>query len=132
MSAPALTWFDVTSFAPELCKGVQIAPISQALILGTVNTIVSEGVWGDVTTQARVLYAAHMATLQKRRGQPGAASQRSMGGISEAFGVTGPLSASFLSLTSYGQSYLGLAKTRRFRAGFSTGRVDRGIGGFSG
>lgn len=132
MATPDLTWFDVISFAPELLKGAIIPGISQNLILGTVNTIVTEANWGLLTTQARVLYAAHMATLEKRKGLPGAASSRSMGGISESFGMGTVTSSSFLSLTSYGQLYLGLAKTRKFRAGFTTGSTRGKIGGFSG
>ena len=131
MAQPNLTWFDVTSYAPELSKGTLIPGISQNLILSTVNTIIAENTWGPLTTVARVLYAAHMATLEKRRGQPGTAMSRSMGGISESYGA-GPISASFLSLTSYGQTYLGLAKTRNFRAGFVTGSGRGGIGGTSG
>ena len=125
MATPDITWFDITSFAPELLKGAVVPGISQTLILSTVNTIVAESVWGSLVTQARVLYGAHMVTLEKRKGLPGATTSRSMGGISES-NTAGPLSASFLSLTSYGQLYLTIASTRGFRAGFTTGMTASG------
>ena len=126
VAIPALTWFEVEQYAPELTG--KIVPLAQNFILTTVNTLIAESVWNTITPMARVLYAAHLATLERRKGQPGYATSRSMGGVSESYGGS-PLSSSFMSLTGYGQAYLGLAKTRSFRAGFTTGMVGGKISG---
>lgn len=119
----AITWFEVEQYAPELA-GTRVSALAQAMIIAVTNEIVAAGVWGTedsgILRMARVLWAAHTATLERRKGLAGASASRSAGGISESYGP-GPVSTSYLGTTSYGQMFLTLAKTRSFRAGFTTG-----------
>lgn len=121
----AILWSDVTSIAPELNGKVNL--IAQDVILQVATTMVAVAQWdgeeGPKTRAGRIYYAAHLATLQLRRGIPGPVSASAAGGMSRAWGMPALGTFSALQLTSYGVLYLELAKTTRARAGVSLGRV---------
>ena len=123
----AITWFEVEQFAPELGNG-KVTPLAQQMLVDTANTIIASPAWGvdgsPTLRMGRLLWIAHFATLELRKGQAGASTSKSMGGMSESFAVP-PMTNSLMEQTSYGQLYLTLAKTRAFRGGFTTGMVKR-------
>lgn len=126
-----ISWSHVISVAPEL-SGSVIADLAQQMILSVANTKLDSNGWGGETSTllqlARSYLAAHMATLQRRKGVGGAVASRAAGGLSVSFSAP-PLSSSMLSTTSYGQLYLQLARTRAFRAGVTTSRGNVGVAG---
>ncbi len=120
-----VTWFEVAQVAPEL-DGTALGLLAQEMILNVVNKTLNVTDWGGETSDtlrlARCYLAAHMATMQKRRGAGGQVTSQSMGGIAQSYAAPMIPNGTGLLLTGYGQLYLGLARTRAFRAGFTTTR----------
>lgn len=129
----AIAWEDVQSIAPELAGDV-VAPIAQEAILAVANTLLDVPTWGGEDSPklraGRIYYAAHLATLGRRKGRTGMVSSEGAGGLTRAY--SNPLLGykSSLILTSYGVMYMGLAKTTAARAGLviSAGSSGNGAG----
>ena len=106
MSTTTVTWQDVAALAPELAS---VSAELQTAVLDQVTEEVCVEKWG---TLARANIAAgwlarHVATIYGR-GQSGALSSVSVGGVSKSFSV--PAGASRLSETGYGREYLRLVR----------------------
>lgn len=89
----AITWADITGTSPAIGIAPELVALNdaaaQAVILLLVNTTgIStrnlDGEDGVKTRLARILLAAHMATLFMRRGLAGMVSSQSEGGVSES------------------------------------------------
>lgn len=89
----AIVWTDITGTPPAIGIAPELVALNdvptQALLLLLVNTTgIStrnlDGESGPKTRLARILLAAHMATLFLRRGLAGMVSSQSEGGVSES------------------------------------------------
>lgn len=115
----AITWTDVTSLPDTALATITV--LFQNLILEIVNTtgISVKNFGGEAaakTKLARVLLAAHMATMLLRRGIGGAVASQSEGGVSQSMAQILP-NPSALDLTAYGQALRGLSAGTPARAG---------------
>lgn len=113
----AILWADVTGEASELAG---VGPVAQTVILSVVNgaglnTANFGGEDADLTRAARILLAAHMATMNERKGT-GALSSQSEGGASQSYwmGFANPRA---LHLTGYGQMLVQIIMGTGARAG---------------
>lgn len=134
----AIVWQDVVDEAPELAIGVSAG--AQLALLDFANTrlVVSgfDGEAGRKTFLARVFWVAHTATMFKRRGQAGARTSQSAGGVSESFQLPTMTNLGPYSQTSYGILYASIAGSSAHRAGkllnrlvITSGRGSDGSGG---
>lgn len=129
----AIVWADVTGFAGELATGVSAG--AQTLIIDYVNTTLKVCGFGAEDSPkvklARILLAAHMATLTKRRGNAvGARTSQSSGGVSESFATLNlPDWAAMYAATSYGGLYAQLLSGSAFRAGLLLNKPSSGCSG---
>lgn len=108
----AITWSDVTSFAPELTTSVPAD--AQTLILSYVNTSAIDpasfdGEAGVTTRLARIYLAAHLGS-GVGQGASGAAggpvTSESMGGLSRSYSVASVATAmDATGSTAYGRMY---------------------------
>lgn len=114
----AILWTDVSECFAELAT----APLAmQMLALVTVNggglaADNFDGEAGTMTRTARIFLAAHIATLAMRRGQAGAISSQSEGGVSQSYGLS-LANPRVLDLTSYGNLFRQLVMGTGARAG---------------
>ena len=117
----AITWKDVSEHAPELADSA-VTRRAQVDLLAYVNTTVNiallDGEDGVKTKLARVYLAAHIATMEKRKGVSGALTSQTAGPLSKSYAVMQWLTPSELSLTSYGLNYLGIVRRSGARGGF--------------
>lgn len=114
----AILWTDVVGEAGELSTTPALA---QTAILMLVNTTgVSTANFGGEdaikTRMARIMLAAHMATMLRRRGVAGGISSQSEGGVSQSYYV-GLANPRALDLTGYGQIFRLLCSGTPARAG---------------
>lgn len=114
----AITWTNVTDEAPELST---ISVNGQNALLLYVNTILAVDGFGGETSQrlfqARVLLAAHMATMLRRKGISGFLSEQHAGPVGESFGAfIYPMFGEF-ALTSYGTLFGMVCRGTAHRAG---------------
>ncbi len=102
----SIAWYNVTALAPELATTI---PATQTALLAYVNAKIDDDTWGDTLSadMGRAYYAAHLATLAKRRGS-GPITQEAVGQLSRSYGPTGVPGA--LGMTSYGAMYELLAR----------------------
>lgn len=128
-----VTWTNVTDQAPELAR---VSNGAQTAILKYVNTTIKVANFGSEASpklfMARVMLAAHMGTISRRRGQPGARTAQSSGGVSESFtGVALTGLAALYATTAYGIEYVRLVGTSAARAGLVLNRrvIVTGTGG---
>lgn len=133
-----IIWEDVVGVAPELGQLVNGSPkislVGQDMILQLANSYFDPANFGGETTStgattpklksARAYLAAHFATLQLRRGTPGAVASASAGGLSRSFMQPQLNLSTTLQLTSYGLLLVQILKTTAARAGFSIGMVS--------
>jgi hypothetical protein len=108
VSTPRITWSDVVAIAPELST----FPLGgQAPILAYVNEgFLRADMFGAGQLRlAQLNLAAHIATLEKRRGGVGPLTAESMGGVSRSYANT--LLPSLFATTSYGVVYQLMLKT---------------------
>lgn len=119
----AIVWTDVTGAFPELAAATTAGRIPlplQTVWLTIANTQIAvanfdfEG--GPVTNSARLLLAAHLATIGLKRGAPGAVSSQSEGGASQSYWM-GFASPRMLHTTGYGQALVQLIMGTPARAG---------------
>lgn len=102
----AITWTNVSNIAPELAT----VPIGmQTEILADTLLMMSPTVWGSKFDMGRKYLAAHLATLDRRRGAGGMLAGQTVGAVSRTFAA--PSSSNFYSTTSYGQTYQEILKT---------------------
>lgn len=119
----AIQWTDVTDAWPDIAvatTGGKIPTAAQTIYLTLVNgpmlnVGVFDGEAGQMTRDARILLAAHLATLGLRRGAGLIASQ-SEGGASQSY-IYPWTSPRMLQLTSYGQMFSMMAMGTAARAG---------------
>lgn len=125
----AITWPDITGTPPAAGIASELTALSdvpaQTLILLLVNTtginVANFGGEDAVKTKmARILLAAHMATMFLRRGISGAVSSQSEGGVSESYAniVASPKT---WDQTSYGSVLRTLVAGTPARAGLLIG-----------
>ncbi len=114
-----ITWQNVVDEAVELTTGVSAG--AQLALLDYANTkIVTSGLDGEAGRKsflARVFWVAHTATLLKRRGQAGARTSQSAGGVSESFQLPQMTTLGPYSQTSYGILYAAIIGASAHRAG---------------
>lgn len=122
MTSP-IAWTDVTGAWPE----INVATLGGKIPLGAqtvyltwvngpgINTANFDGEDGQFTKDARILLAAHMATLGLRRGAGLIASQ-SEGGASQSY-IYPWANPRMLHLTSYGQMLTQMIMGTAARAG---------------
>lgn len=126
----AVTWQDVADAMPELNQApaasfTGVPAAAQLLILSFVNTTGLDvnnydGEGGKKTFAARMLLAAHYATMLLRRGVGGVISHQSEGGAAQSYLI--PWKAiGVLDTTSYGQMLRALTAGTPARAGFLAG-----------
>ena len=126
MSTP-ITWVDVTAIAPELA-GSALTTAAQDAILAFVNEafVTGDATMGEGQLRlARINLAAHVATLEKRRGSGAAGPMiaESMGQVSRTYANI--VQQRLFTGTSYGQVLDMLLRT-------SLARLPSVIGGFAG
>lgn len=123
----SIIWEDVAGIAPEL-GGSKLSLIAQDMILQLANTYLAVDVWGGEASpklkMGRAYFAAHLATMQLRRGIPGSVASSAAGGLSRSYAMPQLSLKTTMQLTSYGILYIQLAKTTAARAGFSLGLVS--------
>ncbi len=121
--ANPITWTNVTDEAPELST---VSVAAQTALLDYVNTkIVVSGLDGEdgrKTFLARVYWAAHVATMLKRRGQTGALTSQASNGVSESFAVYTLPQLGVFGSTGYGQLYAMIIGSSAHRAGLLNNR----------
>ena len=101
-----ITWTNVVNIAPELAT----TPTDmQTEILADTLLMMNATVWGSKFDMGRKYLAAHLATLDRRRGLGGAVASQNAGQVSQSFAA--PSSQTMYSATSYGLIYEGLLKT---------------------
>lgn len=118
-----ITWNNVTDAFPELNTATlagKIPAMAQSVILTNVNgpglaAGNFDGETGSMTRDARILLAAHMATLILRRGAGLIASQ-SEGGAAQSY-IYPWMNPRMLHLTSYGQILVQMITGTAARAG---------------
>ena len=120
----AIVWSDVTDEAPELLSpatpiGAQTLWLSIANGAG-INVDNFGGEDADLTKAARCLYVAHLETLRRRRGLPGAVQSQSEGGASQSYWM-GFASPRLLHLTGYGAMLAQIIMGTPARAGVVVG-----------
>jgi hypothetical protein len=118
-----ITWSNVCDACVEIkaATPAQLPFLAQSTILTVVNgsgiSISNFGGEGSqMLTDARILLAAHMATMWMRRGVSGAITSQSEGGASQAYAL-GLKNPRVLDLTSYGMLFRQLAMGSAARAG---------------
>lgn len=115
----AIIWSDVVADAPELSA---VAPAAQTVLLLYVNSVLDVAGYGGEshirTRTARVMLAAHMATMFRRRGVPGFLSEQHAGPIGESFAMP-PMAAMLneFAMTSYGALFAMVTRGSAHRAG---------------
>lgn len=123
----SIIWEDVAGVAPEL-GGTRMSLIAQDMILQLANTYLAVDNWGGEASpklkMARAYVAAHFATMQLRRGIPGAVASSAAGGLSRSYATPMLNMNTTMQLTGYGMLYIQLAKTTAARAGFGLGMVS--------
>ena len=117
----AIVWKDVSEHAVELADPA-IAHRAQVDFLTYVNTIVNvsllDGEDGIKTRLARIYLAAHLATMDKRRGAAGILASQTAGPLSRSYMMMQWITKSELALTGYGLNYLAIIKRSPLRGGF--------------
>lgn len=122
----AIVWDDITGVPPSQGIAPELVAFSdaaaRAVILELVNTTGLDvanfdGEAGPKTKLARILLAAHFATIFRRRGLGGAVGSQSEGGLSESYSQI-IASPTLLDTTSYGQAFHLLCMGTPARAGF--------------
>jgi len=127
----AILWSDITGTPPAVGIASELVALSdvpaQTLILLLVNTtgINAANFGGEDATKtklARILLAAHMATMFLRRGIAGAVASQSEGGVSESYAniVANPKT---WDQTSYGSVLRTITAGTPARAGLLIGTV---------
>lgn len=116
----AITWKDVSEHAAELADSA-VTRRAQVDFLTYVNTTVNvsllDGENGIKTKLARIYLAAHLATMDKRKGAAGALTSQTAGPLSRTYMMMQWLTRSELSLTGYGLNYLAIIKRSSARGG---------------
>jgi hypothetical protein len=114
-----ITWTDVIAHAAEL-SGVNSRAQEDFLGLAnaSVNVALLDGETGYKTKLARVYLAAHLATMDKRKGAAGSVVSQTAGPLSRTYAMQQWLTPSELSLTSYGSNYLTIIRHSGVRSGF--------------
>ena len=103
----AINWTYVVDLAPELST-VPVA--QQTLLLESAYRLLNAGVCGDRLDTMAAYFAAHLATLQKRKGAGGQIVSQTVGQVSRTY--ASPQSAYLnLSATGYGQTLELLIRT---------------------
>lgn len=127
----SIIWEDVSGVAPEL-GGTRLSFIAQDMILQLANTYLAVDNWGGEASpklkMGRAYVAAHFATMQLRRGIPGAIASSSAGELARSYATPMLNTNSTFQLTGYGILFIQLAKTTPARAGFSLGMVSPSAG----
>lgn len=102
----AIVWADVVAIAPELATS---PAATQAALLVYVNASIDDETWGGLASAnfGRAHYAAHLATIARRRGL-GPITSEAVGRLSRSYGMTGVAGA--LGMTAYGATYEMLAR----------------------
>lgn len=104
-----LTWASVLLVAPELST---VASGAQTLILGLVNTVLSEGAFGDDGSAAydlaRAYLAAHFATVIGSGTSSGDVQSKSMGGLSITYATASAAGGGDIFTTNYGDQYMAI------------------------
>lgn len=102
----SITWDNVVAIAPELVSA-DIA--TQTVLLAFVNRTIDDDTWGTTADAdfGRAYYAAHFATIARRRGT-GPITSEAVGALSRSYGITGVPGA--LGMTSYGATFEMLAR----------------------
>lgn len=113
-----IVWSDVIALAPEL---VSTAPALQIFALAEANSIVRvdayDGENGITTKIARIMRAAHRATLMGHADAAGPVIAETEGALSVQYAA--PVQSTHsddLKETSYGRQYLGLVRRSNARA----------------
>jgi hypothetical protein len=112
-----ITWSDVLSHAPELST---VSAQAQTDILAYVNSQLNTSVFGGEESAslriARVMLAAHLATIERRqnRGQVGAVTSEALGPQNRSYGGA-VAEAGMLGTTGYGQVYLMMVNSSQAR-----------------
>src|SRR5262245_46170114 len=115
----AITWEDVVAHAPELRPVHSRAQLHYIALVTDVTNLRADLLGGEGTTKrtlARVYLAAHLATMDRRRGIGGAVTATSLGDASRNFAMPTGWRLE-LEQTSYGLNFLALARTTAARAG---------------
>lgn len=102
-----INWSRVLDIAPELST----VPVSQQLlIIEQAYLLLNAAVCGDRLDTMATYFAAHQATLNKRKGQGGAVVSQTVGQVSRTYASP---QAAFLNLaaTGYGQTLELLIRT---------------------
>lgn len=118
----AIVWADVTAHAPGDARlATYTNTQGQTDILEFVNTTTNVSLLdtetGIKTRLARIYMAAHLATMELRRGVAGIMSGETAGPLSRQYMLLQGMTRSELSLTSYGLNYLAIIKRSAARGG---------------
>lgn len=103
----SITWNEVLLVAPELAA---LTSDQRDQILADAYLLLNEAVCGDRLDLCARYFAAHLATVNRRRGLGGAVSGQSVGQVSRQYATP---QAAFLDLgsSSYGQVLQTLIRT---------------------
>jgi hypothetical protein len=109
----AIAWSDVVAQAPELATTATLAQTGILAVANVrLNLSIFDGESGPTTYLARVLYAAHLASLI-RLGVSGPLIGESAGGLSRTYAAPF-LQRSKLALTGYGNALLAIMPPAAF------------------
>ena len=118
----AIVWTDVTAHAPgdaRLASYTNTRGQTDILdfVNDTTNVTLLDTETGSKTRLARSSVAAHLATMELRRGAAGMLSQQGVGPLTKGYMFVQGMTRSELSLTSYGCNYLAIIKRSAARGG---------------
>lgn len=118
----SIAWSDVMAHAPgDTALAGYTNATGQADLLdyvnNTTNVALLDSETGYKTRLARIYMAAHLATMELRRGASGMLSGTTAGPLSRRYEYLQGMTRSELSLTSYGLNYLAIIKRSAARGG---------------
>lgn len=118
----AIVWSDVLAHAPNDASLQGYASVTGQTDLldfvnNTTNVSLLDTETGYKTRLARIYMAAHLATMELRRGAAGMLSGTTAGPLSRQYMLLQGMTKSELSLTSYGCNYLAIIKRSAARGG---------------
>jgi hypothetical protein len=98
----------VILIAPELAN---ISAGAWAIYIAQVYDELNPTVWGSYLDEGATWFAAHLATVSRRKGVPGQITSLKVGNVSESARVPDALAHAF-STTSYGIEFMRLLMNR--------------------
>lgn len=116
----AIVWSDVTAHAGELTTRYTNTTAQNDLldlVNNTTNVSLIDTESGFKTRLARIYMAAHLATMELRKGAAGVLTEQSAGPLRRGYQLLQGMTKSELSLTSYGCNYLAIIKRSAARGG---------------